>query len=93
MRRRQFLYNSKGIRVDGNFKMAKRLLFEDHEEPCTVLLGFCGTDGSLLDLLSPLSGEWWDPISPVLKHLLQDIQDTFMQAGYTAQEARPVLLA
>ena len=84
----------RGIRQQvSRMRRRKRLLFEDHAEPCTVLLGFCGTDGSLLDLLSPLSGEWWDPISTVLKPLLQDIQDTFMQAGYTAQEARPVLLA
>ena len=92
MRRRQILYNSKGIRVDGNFKMAKRLLVQQDEDACTVLLGFCGTDGSLLDLLHPLPGEWWGLISAVLKPLLQDIQDTFVHAGYTAQEARPVLL-
>ncbi|CAE7887976.1 unnamed protein product, partial [Symbiodinium necroappetens] len=90
MRRRQLLYNSKGIRIDGNFKIAKRLLLDDSEDPCTVLLGLCGTDGSLLDLLSPLKGEWWEPISSVLKPLLQDIRATFLQQGYTAQEARPV---
>ena len=78
--------------VDGNFKMAKRLLVQEDEDACAVLLGFCGTDGSLLDLLHPLPGEWWGPISAVLKSLLQDIQGTFVRAGYTAQEARPVLI-
>ena len=91
MKRRQLLYNSKGMRVDGNYKIAKRLQFDD-EEPPTVVLGFCGTDGSLLDLLTPSVGEWWEPIKTVLLPLLQDIRATFLNAGFTAQEAREWLI-
>lgn len=90
MRQRQLLYNSKRLRADGNYKLAKRLCTPDGEEPCTVLLGICGTDGSLLDVLRPLPGEWWVPLETVLRPLLQDMRDVFLQAGFTPQEARPV---
>ena len=92
MRKRQLLYNSKGLRADGNYKLAKRLDTTAGEEPCSVVLGICGTDGSLLDLLHPLPGEWWTHLEKVLKPLIEDIKEAFTEAGYTTHEARPVPL-
>ena len=62
--------------MDGNYKIVKPLKFDD-EEPTAVVLGFCGTDGSLLDVLSPLSEKWWNPIKTVLRPLLLDIRQAF----------------
>ena len=92
MRKRQLLYNSKRLRTDGNYKLAKRLDTKEGEEPCSVILGICGTDGSLLDLLHPLQGEWWTHLEKVLRPLIKDTRKAFTEAGYTTHEARPVPL-
>ena len=55
-----------------------------------MLVGICGTDGSLLDLLQPLPGEYWAHLEPYLMSLLEDMRRVHAEAGYTPQEAQPV---
>ena len=94
MRKRQLVYNGKGIRLDGNFQLAKILLQKNDEgEALTVVLGICGLDGSLLIPCVPLTAEAWKDISSVLEPMLQEIRDVMMQCGYSLDESRPVFVS
>ena len=88
MRKRQLLYNGKGVRLDGNFQLAKILL-----QKLTVVLGICGLDGSLLIPCVSLTAEAWKDISSVLEPMLQEIRDVMMQCGYSLDESRPVFVS
>ena len=54
---KQLLRNSKGIRLDGNFDLAKIIRVPDGGEAFTAVLGVCGLDGSLLVPFIPLTRE------------------------------------
>ena len=94
MRRRQLAYNSQGIRCDGNYKLAKflrRSLLK--KRTATVVVAFCGTDGSLLDVPVPLPTEGFDHIQAVLEPLLREIQEVRIACGYSLLESQPVFHA
>ena len=94
MRRRQLAYNSQGIRCDGNYKLAKilrRSLLR--RRTATVVIAFCGTDGSLLDVPVPLPTEGFDHIQTVLEPLLREIQEVRLACGYSLLESQPVFHA
>ncbi|CAE8598795.1 unnamed protein product [Polarella glacialis] len=102
LRKLQFVYNGQGLRLDGNVKRAKVIVrFLPPEpgmkrklhRPFTCLLGFCGTDGSLLQPVVPLRGECWDDMEPVLETLLRDSVAARLQAGMSLEEAIPVFIS
>ena len=93
MRRRQLCYNARGIRMGGNFKLAKTLLVSAGEEAFTVAMAFCGLDGSLLTPVLPLSHESFQKIDYILRPLLCDVRDVMMRAGYALEETQPVFIA
>ena len=94
MRRRQVAYNSQGIRCDGNFKLTKFLrLSQFKKRTTTVVVAFCGTDGSLLDVPAPLPMEGFDHIQTVLEPLLREIQEVRTACGYSLLESQPVFHA
>ena len=69
MRRRQLAYNSQGIRCDGNYKLAKILRRAPFKKrTATVVIAFCGTDGSLLDVPVPLPTEGFAHIETIQIH-------------------------
>ena len=94
MRRRQLAYNSQGIRCDGNYKLAKILKRAlRRKRTSTVVVAFCGTDGSLLDVPAPLPTEGFDHIQSVLEPLLVEIQEVRLACGYSLLESQPVFHA
>ena len=90
MKQRQFIYNGKGLRIDGNWDLAKILISKSEEEAKTVVLGICGLDGSLLTPLVPLRAEAWPDMEPVLRPVLQGIRESLLSAGYPLPETQPV---
>ena len=94
MRRRQLAYNSQGIRCDGNYKLAKILRRAPFKKrTATVVIAFCGTDGSLLDVPVPLPTEGFAHVEKVLEPLLREIQEVRLACGYTLLESQPVFHA
>ena len=93
MRRRQLAYNSQGLRHDGNYKLAKILRSFVDGKRCTVVLAFCGTDGSFLDVPVPMPSESWTNIKKVLCPLLAEIKDVRLERGYSLLDSLPVLHA
>ena len=75
MRRRQFVFNGQGIRHDGNYGVAKRIWSpKKYKLPKkTVVIAFCGVDGSLLEPVVAKETEAWADIESVLKPLLKDM--------------------
>ena len=70
-----FVYNGQSVRLDGHFKKAKIVVryvpgTRRRHRPYSCVLGFCGTDGSLLQPVQPVRGESWADIVPILKPLL-----------------------
>ena len=47
MKQRQFVYNGQGLRVDGNYALAK-ILRRGLGSECSVVYAVCGVDGSFL---------------------------------------------
>jgi len=93
MKRRQLCYNGRGIRMDGNFDLAKIIIVEEGGDAFTVVMGFCGLDGSLLIPPLPLTHESFQRIETILTPLLHDIKDTMLQAGYSLEETVPVFIS
>jgi len=93
MRRRQLAYNSQGIRADGNCKLAKIILRRPDSELRTVVLGFCGTDGSLVDVPVPVHAETWTYVKQILPPLLQDMRDVRLDLCFSLQASQPVFRA
>lgn len=93
MRKRQLLFNAKVIRGDGNFKLAKRIARYEGQKwvrPFTVVLGWCGLDGSLLQPWSARKGEVWSAIRSDLEPLLKDVRDFGLEANYSLAQTQPV---
>lgn len=71
-------YNAQILRVDGHFKVAKRIVLYipggkgKRERPFTCILAFCGVDGSLLRPPVPLRSECLEEIQPILQPLLNE---------------------
>ena len=93
MQEKQYLHNSKGIRIDGNFDLAKIIQVPDGQEPFTAVLGVCGLDGSLLLPFVPLSRESLTKIQEVLAPIFEDMIKTFLTHGYALEDAVPVFLS
>ena len=93
MQQKQFLHNSKGIRVDGNFDLAKIIRVPEGQEAFTAVLGICGLDGSLLVPFVPVSRESLRKIQEVLAPIFQDMITTFLEHGYALEDAVPVFLS
>lgn len=77
--RLQCLYNGQVIRGDGNFKLAKRVCrpvwgTRFRLRPFTVVLGWTGTDGSLLKPVTLKRGETLNAVVEDLAPLLDDIK-------------------
>lgn len=86
MRRRQFVYNGQGLRHDGNYKLAARII----PAKFTVVIAFCGVDGSLMQPVVPKLTEDWPDIEAVLKPLLEDLKATRFDAGFSLEQTVPV---
>ena len=93
MRRRQMAYNAQGLRHDGNFDLAKILSEKVNDCKCTVVVAVCGTDGSLIDVPSPLPTEGWPHLRKMLEPLLRDIQTVRLECGYGMEGSMPVFHA
>ena len=93
VRRLQLLYNGQGLRHDGCFWLAKVLITPVIGGKATVVIAFCGVDGSLLHVPVPVRSESWKCIEAVLRPLLEERRDVLMAAGMTATEACPVFHA
>ena len=96
VRRRQLIYNSKGIRGDGNYKMAKRIVLRvwpRRTRPFTVILAWCGLDGSLLQPMKAYARECWPLIARDLEAMLRDIQLFGLSAGLPLMDTLPVFHA
>ena len=60
LRRLQSIYNGSGLRIDGNFKLAKTVRIGtkvNRTSPFSCVLGICGTDGSPMQPVVPVRGE------------------------------------
>ena len=90
MRRRQFVYNGQGIRHDGNYGLAKRIVQRRGESRRTVVIAFCGLDGSLLEPPVSRETEDWSDIESVLRPLLQDLKAARLNAGISLDLSIPV---
>jgi hypothetical protein len=96
MQRSQFLYNGQGIRHDGNYTLARRVLVRKPDErrgferPYSVALAFCGVDGSLLAPITLRRTEDWPDIEADLEPLLHAIKRVRME-GPAAQSCARVL--
>jgi hypothetical protein len=90
MQRRQIIFNSKGIRCDGNWDLAKIMTVGPDGEAFSVVLGFCGLDGSLLVPLIPVTAENWAEIDKVLEPILVEIRDVMLESGFSLQDTLPV---
>lgn len=90
MQRSQFLYNGQGIRHDGNYTLARRVLVRQPSErrgfvrPYSVALAFCGVDGSLLAPITLRRTEDWPDIEAELEPLLRAIKRVRLE-GRVAQ--------
>ncbi|CAK0819051.1 unnamed protein product [Prorocentrum cordatum] len=96
MRRLQSLYNGSGLRVDGNFKLAKKIwrgAGKSRQKPFSCVLGICGTDGSPLLPVAPARGEAWMDIKRVLQPLLADIVSARQAAGMSLEDACPAFVS
>eukprot|EP00959_Pyramimonas_sp_CCMP1952_P015082 319268-Pyramimonas_sp.AAC.1 len=61
----QAVYNGSGIRIDGNYKLAKKIsaqMGQRKQMPFSCVLGICGADGSPLQPVTPVRGETWADI-------------------------------
>ena len=84
---------SKGIRGDGNFKIAKRICSRGwwrRTRLFTVILALCGLDGSLLQPMRAYPRECWSLISRDLEGMLVDIRDFGVEDGLTLEQALSV---
>ena len=100
----QALMNGQGIRLDGHFKMAK-VIRRFHatkgngkrrgksHRPFACIMGFTGTDGSLLQPPLPLRAEAWPDMQPMLQTLLSNILQQRLAAGLSLQDAVPTFVA
>ena len=68
LRERQFVYNGQDIRRDGNYDLAIRVKHPSRK--FSVLIAFCGTDGSLLEPPAVMETEAWLHIETLLDPLL-----------------------
>ena len=95
MRARQLVYNGQGIRHDGNYGLAKRIITHRAlgERQHTVVLGFCGVDGSLLQPIQACETEDWPDIKLVLRPLLEGIKEARSKAGFSGECTIPVFHA
>lgn len=70
------VYNGQLIRLDGHYKLAKRIVRYNEggkgkrTRPFTAILGFCGTDGALLRPPVPVHSECLPTIDAHLRPLL-----------------------
>ncbi|CAK0808275.1 unnamed protein product, partial [Prorocentrum cordatum] len=90
MRRLRSAYNGSGLRVDGNFKLAKKIwrgAGKARQKPFSCVLGICGTDGSPLQPVAPVRGGAWMDIKRVLQPLLADIVSARQAAGMSLEDA------
>ena len=96
----QALMNGQGIRIDGHFKMAKTIRRFSTQSgngtrpgkshrPFACIMGFTGTDGSLLQPPLPLRAEAWPDMEPMLQSLLSNILQQRLAAGLSLQDAVP----
>ena len=86
MEQRQFVYNGQAVRLDGNYDLAKRIVVKATGaaklgRPHTVVLAFCGVDGSLLCPPVPLATESWPDMEPHIFKLLEGIKAARLRAG------------
>ena len=100
----QALMNGQGIRLDGHFKMAKVIRRfsttkgngkgrgKSHH-PFACIMGFTGTDGSLLQPPLPLRAEACPDMQPMLQTLLSNILQQRLAAGLSLQDAAPTFVA
>ena len=88
----------KGFGGDGNFKLAKRVAVHRPgsrflDRPFTVVLGWTGTDGSLLKPVAVQTGETVDAITADLEPLLDKIKAARLAAGFEPWACAPVFHA
>ncbi len=103
MKRRQFVYNAQGLRCDGNFKLAIRVVVPKFDKsgkrsrwwsrPYTVVLAFCGTDGSLLQPVTLHKAESWADIQSVLVPLLMEIKRARLEFNLSMEDSMPAFHA
>ena len=96
LRNAMLLYSGQSLRLDGHFKQAKNIVRytsrSKRVRPYSCLLGICGTDGALLEPVSPIRAEVASEITPILKRLLEDCFRTRLGAGLSMSEACPVFI-
>ena len=92
----QAVYAGSGMRVDGGYKVAKRLSSSSSGQrtrPYTALLAFCSTDGSLLAPVRPIRREIWEDIAVVLRPLARKIIAARMRYGLSLPDAVPCFVS
>ena len=92
----QAVYAGSGMRVDGGYKVAKRLSSSSlgqRTRPYTALLAFCSTDGSLLAPVRPIRREIWEDIAVVLRPLARKIIAARMRYGLSLPDAVPCFVS
>jgi hypothetical protein len=94
MRKHQFIYNGQLLRGDGNYKLAKRVRVspDDSGERLlnyTVVLAWCGVDGSLLSPVSLAKAESWNCLSADLEPLLVELKAARMAYGLSLHCSLP----
>ena len=95
MRKRQLIYNMKIVRSDGNNDLASRVrpwsrgpdrYLREH----TAIIGWCGTDGSLLQPVSLNPGEAFEDLAADAEPMLEDGRDAQLEVGIPLQDTIPV---
>ena len=86
MKHKQYMYNGHGLRHDGNWDLAARIVVREGGavmRPCTVMYGLCGVDGNLMEPISPLPAEDFADIEPLLQRILKDSKKCRQENGYS----------
>ena len=92
----QLLFNGQGLRVDGNFDMARQVtVYENgvYTRPYHVLLAWCGVDGSLLKPITLARSEKVIDITSDVEPMIDRMLHVRMNAGFSLEQCVPVFHA
>jgi hypothetical protein len=92
LRERQYIYNGQGLRHDGNFDLATRVV-PDGGNKYTVVVAFCGTDGSLMRPPVLRATEAWPDLESILRPLLGRLKAARVRAGFPIEHTLPAFHA
>ena len=89
----QLLYNGQGLRVDGNYKIAKRIMARSGKfwaQKANCIIAWCGLDGSLLRPPTLSNSESWSSLERDLDGLLDRAGRVRGAAGCNTEQCIPV---